>query len=74
MLKSIREGNFHSVEDGAKRYVDALNDEAYKTGVFYASEQTSLRGPMVDQGDFFSDLRNELYQDNAREALHRFVS
>ena len=73
-LKSIREGNFHSVEDGAKRYVDALNDEAYKTGVFYASEQTSLRGPMVDQGDFFSDLRNELYQDNAREALHRFVS
>ena len=73
-LKSLREGSFHSVEEGAKRYVDVLNDEVYKTGVFYASEQSLLTGPMVDQGAFFADLRNELYQDTAYEALHRFIS
>ena len=72
-IKSLREGNFHSVEDGARRYVEALNDEAYKTGVFYASEQGALTGPMVDQGTFFADLNNERYQANAYEALHRFV-
>ena len=72
-LKSLREGSFHSVEDGARRYVDALNDEAYKSGIFYASEKLSLTGAMVDQGDVFPDLNNELYQDNAYEALHRFV-
>ena len=61
------------MEAGAKPYVNVLNDESYETGAFYASKQSTLTGPMVDQGDFFADLKNEQYQDNACEALHRFV-
>ncbi len=72
-FKSMKEGNFHGVEAGAKRYVDVLNDHAYKTGAFYASKKSALTGPLVDQGDFFEDLNNERYQDNVYEALHRFI-
>lgn len=72
-IKSIKERNFHSVEAGAKRYVDALNDDSYKSGAFYASKKSALTGPMVEQGGFFHDLNNEQYQDSAYEALHRFI-
>ncbi len=73
-IKRLYDGNFHDVKDGAKRYVDALIDKSYESGVFYASEKTALTGPMVDQGTFFADLREERYQDNAYEALHRFMN
>lgn len=72
-IKSLQARNFHGIEAGAKRYVDALNDNSYRTGAFYASEKSVLTGPMVDQGAFFADLNNEHYQDNAHEALHRFL-
>jgi hypothetical protein len=72
-IKSLKERNFHGVEPGAKRYVDALNDPAYKTGAFYASKRSALTGPMTDQGEFFGDLNNEQYQDNAYAALRRFI-
>jgi hypothetical protein len=65
---------FHGVEEGAKRYVDTLNDDSYRTGVFYASEHAALTGPLTDQGVFFADLNNENYQDNAYKAIHSFVS
>jgi hypothetical protein len=58
------------VEAGAKRYVDALNDDSYETGIFYVSEQSAVTGPLTDQGIFFADLRNENYQDNAYKAIH----
>lgn len=72
-FKSIKEGSFHDLEAGAKRYVDALNDDGYETGTFYGSKCSTLTGPMVDQGEFFEDLKNECYQDNACEALHKFL-
>jgi NAD(P)-dependent dehydrogenase (short-subunit alcohol dehydrogenase family) len=72
-IKAIKERNFHGVEAGAQRYVDALNGDSYKSGAFYASKKSALTGPMVNQGDFFADLNNEQYQDNAYEALHRFI-
>lgn len=72
-IKSLKERNFHGVEPGAKRYVDALNDHTYKTGAFYASKRSALTGPMMDQGEFFDDLNNEQYQDNAYTALHGFL-
>jgi hypothetical protein len=64
---------FHSVEAGAKRYVDTLNDDSYETGIFYGSEHASLTGPLTDQGKFFDDLYNENYQDNAYKAIHSFI-
>ena len=73
-LKKLQERNFHSVEVGAKRYVDALTEEAYRSGAFYASKRSAVTGPLVDQGEFFDDANNEHYQDSAYEALHRFIS
>ena len=66
-------GLMHELEVGAKRHVDGLNDESYKSGVFYASKKPVLTGPLVDQGTIFADLNNETYQDNANEAIHRFI-
>ena len=45
----------------------------YMSGAFYASKTSALTGPMMNHGDLFADLNNEQYQDNAYEALHRFI-
>lgn len=65
-------GKAHSVEVGAKRYVDALIDDTYKTGLFYAS-QSGITGPVSDQGTMFAPLYNQEYQENAYQAIHRFI-
>ena len=67
-------GMMHDLDVGAKRYVDALNDKAYTTGAFYGSAENLLTGPMIDQATIFEDLNNEAFQDNAYEAVHRFIS
>lgn len=66
-------GLMHSVDLGAKRYVDALNDETYKSGIFYASKALTITGQLVDQATIFGDLNNEAFQDNANEAIHSFI-
>ena len=66
-------GMMHGLETGANRFVDGLNNKAYKSGVFYASKKPVLTGPVVDQATIFDDLRNERFQDNAYEAIHRFI-
>ena len=63
----------HNLEDGAKRYVDAVNDPSYKTGIFYGSEANVLVGPMTDQSAFFPDLKNTEIQDNAARVIQQFV-
>ena len=63
----------HNLEDGAKRYVDAVNDPAYKTGIFYGSEANVLVGPMIDQSTLFPELKNTKTQDNAARAIQQFV-
>jgi NAD(P)-dependent dehydrogenase (short-subunit alcohol dehydrogenase family) len=65
-------GNSHGVEKGAKRYVDGLLDESFKSGFFYGSK-SGTAGPLADQATLFSDLSNERFQDNASEAIHRFI-
>lgn len=66
-------GIVHKLETGAKRYVDVINDESYQSGVFYASKENKLTGVIVDQSTMFPDLNNEAYQDNAYNAIHRFI-
>ncbi len=67
-------GMFHSLETGAKRYVDVAIDTAtYKSGKFYASPDPGVTGNMVDQATIMSDLDNETYQNNANEAIHNFI-
>ncbi|SEG71821.1 short chain dehydrogenase [Bryocella elongata] len=66
-------GMVHSLDVGAKRFVDAISDDRYKSGVFYASKEGKLSGEMVDQSTFLTDLKNTSFQDNAYEAIHRFT-
>ena len=66
-------GMVHKLEVGAKRFVDGISDERYKSGVFYASKEGKLSGEVVDQGIFYIDLKNTTYQDNADKAIHRFI-
>jgi NAD(P)-dependent dehydrogenase (short-subunit alcohol dehydrogenase family) len=67
-------GMVHTLEVGAKRFVDAISDERFKSGVFYASKEGKLSGDVVDQSAFYTDLKNTLFQDNAVEAIHRFIN
>ena len=66
-------GMVHKLEVGAKRFVDGISDERYKSGVFYASKEGKLSGDVVDQSTFYTDLKNTTFQDNADKAIHRFI-
>jgi NAD(P)-dependent dehydrogenase (short-subunit alcohol dehydrogenase family) len=66
-------GLSHSLKTGAGRLVDGITDPALRTGVFYASAASTITGPVVDQADIFPDLRNATFQDNAHQAIHRFI-
>ena len=66
-------GMVHPLEVGAKRFVDGILEERYKSGVFYASKEGKLSGDVVDQSTFYTDLKNTTFQDNAVEAIHRFM-
>ncbi len=66
-------GIVQSLEKGARRHVDALDDVALKSGVFYASKVDALTGPVVDQSTFMPELANATYQDHTSEAVHRFI-
>lgn len=67
-------GLMHKVESGAKRYLDVLNNKSYKSGLFYASKAPTLTGSLVDQSTIFADLNNKTFQENANEAIHRFIT
>jgi NAD(P)-dependent dehydrogenase (short-subunit alcohol dehydrogenase family) len=68
-----RLGLSHSLHDGADRLALAVTDSSYRGGVFYASHAGRLNGAVVDQATIFSDLANTGFQDNADEAIHRFL-
>lgn len=65
-------GRSHGLDVGAKRFVDGVLDESYKSGIFYASKKGTA-GAVIDQSTLFTDLSNEKIQDNASEAIHTFI-
>ncbi len=67
-------GLAHKLDVGAKRLVDGVTDPTLSSGAFYASAANKLNGPMVDQADFVPGLANPAFQDNANEAIHRFIA
>ncbi|KXX69990.1 SDR family NAD(P)-dependent oxidoreductase [Flammeovirga sp. SJP92] len=67
-------GLSHSLESGAKRFVQSINNEKLESGVFYASKKNVLTGPLVDQSPYYNGFSNPVYQDNANEAIHRFIN
>ncbi len=66
-------GMAHDLEVGAKRFVDGINNESLRSGVFYGSKVNVLTGPIIDQSTIFADLNNRTYQDNANKAIHMFI-
>jgi NAD(P)-dependent dehydrogenase (short-subunit alcohol dehydrogenase family) len=67
-------GLAHKLDVGAKRLVDGVTDPTMSSGVFYASAADKLKGPLVNQADLLPDLANPAFQDNANEAIHRFIT
>ena len=67
-------GLAHKLDVGAKRIVDGVTDPTLSNGAFYASEANKLNGPMVNQADLVPGLANPPFQDNAYEAIHRFIT
>lgn len=66
-------GKAHSVDVGAKRYIDVVYDqETYKSGVYYGSK-VGVTGEMADQVAHFEIIGNEAAQDNADAAIHLFL-
>ncbi len=66
-------GLAHSLQTGAERIVAGLTDSSLKSGVFYASAESKLTGPVIEQSEIFSDLANLAFQHNADEAIHKFL-
>ena len=66
-------GLSHKLDVGAERLVDGVTDPTLSSGAFYASAANTLTGPLVNQADFLPDLANPSFQDNADEAIHRFI-
>ncbi|WP_299104736.1 SDR family NAD(P)-dependent oxidoreductase [uncultured Tenacibaculum sp.] len=66
-------GMSHSVEKGAKRFVDGINNPKFESGVFYASKENILTGPVVNQNAIWKDLDNPMIQKNAAIAINGFI-
>lgn len=66
-------GMMHGVEEGARRYLDALENISFESGHFYASNTGSPTGPVVDQVTIEPSFSNLSAQDNAYRAVQQFV-
>ena len=66
-------GLAHSLQTGAGRIVAGLIDPALRSGIFYASAEKKLTGPVIDQSEIFPDLANSVFQEHADEAIHQFM-
>ena len=66
-------GMVHSLATGAKRLIDAVDNSTFTSGGFYASTDGELTGSPVDQISLMPELKNEQIQENAYNAVHRFI-
>jgi NAD(P)-dependent dehydrogenase (short-subunit alcohol dehydrogenase family) len=66
-------GLSHSLNKGAQRFVDGIENPNLKSGVFYGSKEKVLTGPIVEQHQYFKDLNQPRIQKNAFEAIHSFL-
>jgi len=68
-------GLAHKLDVGAKRLVRRRNrPDPVERRVLRQRGQHGLKVPMVNQADFLPDLANPSFQDNANEAIHRFIT
>ena len=67
-------GLTHSLSTGAKRYLEVIQSDKYTSGRFYASKNPKgAIGKIVDQGKIDNVFYNEVYQDNAFNAIQSFM-
>lgn len=66
-------GKFHKLEVGAKRFVDAVTQDKFKSGVFYASKSDSPTGELGDQVIHLPEFYNETYQENVYRAVNSYI-
>jgi NAD(P)-dependent dehydrogenase (short-subunit alcohol dehydrogenase family) len=64
----------HRLEEGGRRLDTAVTSQSLRSGVFYASAANTITGPVIDQAEILSDLRDPAIQDHAAEAIHRFLA
>ncbi len=67
-------GLMHKLEVGAKRYVDVLLNDTFKTGLFYGSPIFRSTGDLVEQNNLYINLNNKNHQENAFKAISYFVN
>ena len=67
-------GKAHSVDVGAKRYVDVmLNEDDFTSSVWWGSKK-GLTGKLADQVEHWPEIiGNKTAQDNAKTAIHNFL-
>ncbi|WED22922.1 SDR family NAD(P)-dependent oxidoreductase [Vibrio sp. JC009] len=67
-------GKAHSVEVGAKRYVDVLlNKDTFKSGIWWGSKK-GLTGELADQTEHWPEIiGSESVQNNADTVIHNFL-
>ncbi len=67
-------GKAHSVEVGAKRYLDVLlNTEEFESGVWWGSKK-GLTGELADQTEHWPEIiSSESAQENANAVIHKFL-
>ena len=63
----------HGLDVGARRIIDGITDPSLANGAFYASAANQLTGPIVNQATINPDLGDPAIQDQADEAIHRFL-
>jgi NAD(P)-dependent dehydrogenase (short-subunit alcohol dehydrogenase family) len=63
----------HKLEKGAAQLVDGVSNPKLRSGVFYASPKGKVVGPLTDQGAATPAFRDPKIQDNAVQAIHRFI-
>lgn len=67
-------GRAHSVDVGAKRYVDVLlNEDHFESGVWWGSKK-GLTGKLADQKEHWPEIiGSEAAQNNADTVIHSFL-
>lgn len=67
-------GLMHKLEVGAKRYIDVLFDNKFKSGFFYASPPGRGTGKLIEQNKFYEGLNDKNHQYNASKAINFFIN
>mmetsp|Transcript_20682 Transcript_20682/g.24478 ORF Transcript_20682/g.24478 Transcript_20682/m.24478 type:complete len:309 (+) Transcript_20682:46-972(+) len=65
-------GQMHSLDTGARRYVDAIQNDTYKSGQFIASKEGMI-GPVGNQSEIWSIFDDEHAQNCAYEAVNQYM-